>query len=133
MNLPIKPCGHYVLVKPDPIEKVTASGIITGTTDLHSREEVARVKGTLVAVGENAWKAFGQGEDDGIGKPWAEVGNHVYYKRHVSDRYLDENDYIDGKPQEYFLLSDDNILAVINDDQETLAAIDEIILVDVEE
>ena len=116
-KIPIKPCGHYVLVKPDPVETVTAGGIITGTKDLHAREEVARVKGTLVAVGQNAWKAFGQGEDDGVGKPWAEVGDHVYFKRHVSDRYEDEDDIDqEGKPQAYFLLSDDNILAVIRDE-----------------
>ena len=107
-KLPLRPCGHYVLVKPDPIEKVTKSGIITGTEDLHKREEVARVKGTLVAVGEQAWEAFG-------GKPWAEVGDHVYIKRHVADRYLDEDDIVDGKPQQYFLMADENILGVVED------------------
>ena len=106
MSTPIRPCGHYVLVKPDPIEKTTASGIITGTADLHKREEVARVKGTLVATGPNAWIDFG-------GDQWAEVGDHVYFKRHVSDRYDDENDIVDGKPQQYFLLADENILGII--------------------
>ena len=107
-RLPLKPSGHYVLVKPDPVIKKTESGIITGTKDLHKREEVARVEGTLVAVGPQAWVAFG-------GEPWAEVGDRVYIKRHVSDIYEDEADYVDDKPQKYFLMADENILAVIEE------------------
>lgn len=107
--VPINPCGPHVLVKPDPVEKKTASGIITGTADLHAREEVARVKGTLVAIGQGAWIDYADGE------PWAQVGDHVYFKRHVSDRYEDEDDIVDGKPQQYFLLSDLDILGVINE------------------
>jgi len=108
-KLPLRPCGHYVLVKPDPVEKVSEGGIIVHSNkDEVSREEVARVKGTLVAAGETAWDAFG-------GDKWAEVGDHVYFKRHVADRYLDENDYVDDKPQVYFLLADENILGVLED------------------
>lgn len=114
-TLPIKPCGHYVLVKPDPIEKLSAGGIVTGTEQQHDREDVARVKGTLVSIGSNAWKAYNQGEPDGVGKPWAKLGAHVLIKRHVSDRYIDEDDIVDGKPQVYFLMADENVLAVIEE------------------
>lgn len=107
--LPMQPCGHYVLVRPDPVETTTASGIITGTNHQHEREAVARVKGTLVAVGEQAWQAFG-------GDPWAEVGDRVYFKRHVSDRYEDQNDVVDGKPQVYFLMADENVLGVLENE-----------------
>ena len=108
-KLPLRPCGPHVLVKPDPFEETTESGIITVTKDQLRREEVARVKGTLVAIGNGAWIDYGDG------KPWAEVGAHVYFKRHVSDRYLDEDDKVDGKPQEYFLLTDLDILGIIED------------------
>jgi len=78
--------------------------------DMVSRENTAKVRGTIVAVGKNAWKAFDDGE------AWAKVGDSVYFKRHVSDRVEDKEDIgEDGKPQAYFLMSDENILAVIED------------------
>jgi len=109
-ELPIKPCGHYVLIKPDAVEDTYGDmGIIAGTSNQLSREHVASVRGELVAVGENAWKAF----DSGM--PWANVGDKVYFKRHVADRIEDKDDIINGKPQDYFLMSDENILAVIGE------------------
>lgn len=109
-ELPIKPCGHYILIKPEPVEESYGEmGIVTGTNNQHSREHVASVRGTLVAVGENAWKAFDSGE------PWAEVGDKVYFKRHVADRIEDRTDMVNNKPQEYFLMSDENVLAVIEE------------------
>lgn len=107
-ELPIRPCGHYVLVKPDKVELTTESGIVIQSKQQAKREHVASVKGTLVAVGEQAWYAFGD-------EPWAEVGDKVYFKRHVSDRIEDEKDLVDGQPQEYFLMADENILAVIGE------------------
>ena len=105
-KLPVRPTGHYVLVKPDKFEKTTASGIVVATDYEVKREEVASVKGTLVAIGPQAWDAFG-------GEKWANEGDRVYFKRHVSDRIFDEDDKIDGKPQMYFLMTDENILGVI--------------------
>lgn len=110
-KLPIEPCGSYVLVKPDKFERETQSGIVIATEQEAQREDVARVKGTLVAVGPCAWGDYIDGE------PWAQVGDHVYYKRHIADMYKDEDDIVDGKPQKYFLMNDLNILAVINDER----------------
>lgn len=108
-TIPFKPCGHYVIVKPDVIEKVSGGGIILNQNMVES-ENTAKVKGTLVAVGPNAWTAFDNGD------PWAEVGDNVYFKRHVSDKIKDENDLDEhGEPTLYFLLADENILAVIED------------------
>lgn len=110
----IKPCGHYVLVKPVKLKKKTESGFILPES-MVNKENVAAVKGTLVAIGPTAWKAFCQGEPDGIGKPWAKIGDEVHFKRYVSDRIIDENDLDeDGEPQEYFLFTDENILAVMS-------------------
>ena len=109
MKIPkIKPTGHYVLVKPDKVEKTTESGIIISTDHEAKREYVASVRGVIVAIGSQAWDAFGD-------EKWADIGAHVYFKRHVSDRIEDRADIVDGKPQEYFLMTDENILAVIED------------------
>jgi len=106
-KLPVNPVGYIIMVKPDDVLKKTASGIITGTDNQHSREEVAMVEGTLVAVGHLAWK------DCGDGTPWAELGDKVYFKRHVADRIKDDNDIVDGKPQTYFLMTDKDVMGVM--------------------
>lgn len=108
-KLSIKPAGHYILIKPDAMEKVSQGGILLND-DMVNRENTAKVRGTLVAVGKNAWKAYDDGE------AWAEVGDKVYFKRHVSDKVEDMTDLDDrGDPQTYFLMSDENLLAVIEE------------------
>lgn len=102
----IKPTGHYVLVLPDDVtdtdetySRAKRSGIILNE-DLLNREQAASVRGTLAAVGPQAWKAF----EDGV--PWAEIGDKVYFPRHNNHSLKDPDT---GKT--YFLLSDDKILA----------------------
>jgi co-chaperonin GroES (HSP10) len=108
-KLKIRPTGHHVLVKPEKMKKISEGGIFL-PEDMVSRENTAKVRGEIVAVGENSWKAFDNGE------PWAEVGDKVYFKRHVSDIIEDESDIDEsGDPQKYFLLVDENILAVIEE------------------
>jgi co-chaperonin GroES (HSP10) len=106
----VRAVGHYVLVKPDTVESVSAGGIITGTQGQLQREQVASVKGTLVSIGDIAWADYTGG------RRWANIGDRVFFKRHVADRIQDEKDIVDGKPQEYFLMNDNNILGVIEDE-----------------
>jgi chaperonin GroES len=71
----IRPTGHLVLVKLKKFEERTASGLYIPDTarDVHQK---AATSGTLVAVGPQAWKAFGDGQ------PWAEVGDVVVFPRY---------------------------------------------------
>lgn len=115
MKTKIKPCGHYVLVKPEVIKKKTDGGIIL-SKGMVNQENTAKVRGVIIDIGQNAWKAFNQGEPDGIGKPWAKVGSKVIFKRHASDKIEDEDNLDEeGDPQLYFLMTDENILAVIEE------------------
>ena len=102
----IKPTGHHVLIEPDEFEETTESGIVIaidrGTID---REQAATTRGHIVAVGSTAWSDPGLG-----GTPWAKVGDYVYYTRHVSKTITDNET---GK--DYFLLTDDNILCIIEE------------------
>lgn len=50
----IEPLDVRVLVKPDPVEHVTRGGIILAETTIE-QQKYATVKGTLVAVGVNAF------------------------------------------------------------------------------
>lgn len=97
-------CGHRVLLKPDHFEEVTESGIILNVGDDWKREKAATVIGTIVDIGPNAWLAF----DDG--KPWAKVGDRVYYAKYSGKVVMDGED-------EYITCNDEDIIAIIHDDQ----------------
>ena len=81
----IKPTGHHVIIEPDEVEETTESGIVIATDSTTiAREQAATTRGTIVAVGPTAWADPGLG-----GKPWAKVGDYVYYTRHVSKTITD--------------------------------------------
>lgn len=102
----IEPTGHYVLILPDDVTETDETlkgakeaGIYIPEDDL-KREQAATVRGTIVAIGPQAWLAF---ED---GTPWASVGDKVYYPRHSNNTLRDPDD---GKL--YFLLTDEKVFA----------------------
>lgn len=94
----IRPAGHRVLVKPLPLETQTKGGIFIPTDE---RKEKAQIRGTIVAVGPNAWKAF----DDG--SPWASEGDEVWFAQYGG--YLVRDPVTD---EEFRLLNDEDVCAV---------------------
>ena len=99
----IAPTGHHVLIKPDAVEEKSEGGILLQAafdSNNLSREQAATTTGEIVAVGDTAWLDFA-GD-----KPWAKVGDHVYFTRHVSKEIKDGD-------ETYFLLTDENILAIM--------------------
>lgn len=95
----IVPAGHRVLIRPDEISEKTSGGIILAQTT-KDREQQATMRGVVVEVGENAWKAF----DDG--KPWAKVGDKVVFRKYAGEK-VPEGD------NEYRVVNDEDILCVI--------------------
>lgn len=97
-NNKIRPLGDKILIKPieaDEINK-TASGIIIPDTVSKEKPE----QGTVVAVGEGRW-------EDGKRVPISvKVGDKVFFSR-----YGYEEVKLDG--EEYYILKEENILAVI--------------------
>jgi len=94
----IKPLGDRVLLRPLSLEEMntTVSGIII--PDTVSKEKPER--GTIIAVGEGRW-------EDGKKVPISlKVGDKV-----VFSRYGYEEIKLDG--EEYYILKEENILAVI--------------------
>lgn len=104
----MRPCGHKVLVKPDPVEKTSAGGII-----LQQDEKLARAMqqwGTIVAIGPDAWKAFRKLDQNGKevnGQPWAKVGDRVFYSRNAA-RLVNH-----PKTDELFGLMNDGDIAIV--------------------
>ena len=95
----IEPSGHRVLILPETIEEKTQGGIILSATT-KDRDQQATMRGTVVKVGVNAWKAF----DDGT--PWATEGDSVVFRKYAGE-VVKEGDI------EYRVCNDEDILAVI--------------------
>jgi co-chaperonin GroES (HSP10) len=96
----LNPCGHYVLVKPDEVEKKSEAGIILAIDERLHRN--AMDKGTIISIGSNAWKAY----DDG--HPWGVVGDKIYYAKHAG-RFVKDPE----TDEEFVLLNDEDVQVVI--------------------
>lgn len=104
--------GHYVAVVPDEVETVSKGGIILDTdfdSDKKARAEAASTVGTVISVGNTAWRAYDGNDPDW--KPWAKIGDRVWFQRHVAKVIEDEDNLNDdGKPRKIFIISDENVL-----------------------
>ena len=96
----IVPMLHRLLVKPDPVETKTQSGIIIATETEAKRFQGAAEKGTVVAVGSTAFKDFGESPD------LVSVGTRVYYAKYAGKEVV-ENDTT------YVILNDEDIVGII--------------------
>lgn len=103
-NSGIKPLDMRVLVRPDPVEKRTAGGIILPESALEQKEH-AQVKATLVAVGINAWCEAKVTRGFEAPKPGARVMIAKYGGVLVTGA--------DG--QEYRIMNDQDITAVLEE------------------
>lgn len=97
----IEPAGHRVLVKVEEVEKKTAGGIIIADT-IRDKMTEANIFGTIVKIGQNAWKAF----DDGV--PWAKEGDRVAFAKYGGFVIEDPN-----TKEQFRLLNDEDITAII--------------------
>ena len=96
----IIPCGHRVLVKIDEVEEKTNGGIFIPKT-IADKQEEAGIFGTIVAIGETAWKDFG-------GRAWATVGDRVMIAKYGG--------FIAQEPdtaEKFRILNDEDIVAVL--------------------
>lgn len=100
-NISIRPAGHRVLVKPDDVDEKTSGGLYLAV-ETKERKANEQIFGTLVAIGENAWKAF----DDG--KPWAKVGDRVTFAKYGGFSIDDPK-----TKEKYRILNDEDIVSVI--------------------
>ena len=102
----IKPCGHRVLVKPIPIEEMTAGGIFIPQTEKEKQQRDQQL-GYIVTVGKTAWRAYDR--DDPNWEPWAAVGDKVMFSRYGGKAMFDGD-------TEYRIMMDEDIVAVVSED-----------------
>ena len=95
----MNPVLHRVLVKIDPVEKKTDSGIIIALNE--RSEKKASVKGTVIKVGSTAFVSYGStAEAEGV-----VPGARIYYAKYAGPE-VDE---------EHVVLNDEDILGVISE------------------
>ncbi len=97
----LEPCLHRLLVKPEPVEIKTESGIIV---QLDKREQQAGVIGTVIKVGKTCFKDYGATPEDlGI-----KVGTKVYFAKYGGAEFK-----VAG--ESYRWLNDEDCLGVIHE------------------
>lgn len=99
------PCGHRLLVKPEKlheVDEVYAAAKKAGIELIETtkrQEQVAVDRGTVIAIGETAFKAFDDGE------PWCQVGDVVAYTRYGGKLLKDPAD-----GEDYLILNDEDVI-----------------------
>jgi chaperonin GroES len=90
--MPFEPCMYRIKVKPDPVEEVTAGGIILAQTT-KERDQAATVVGTVIAVGPSA---FDGNEVLKVGDRilYAKYGGLVHREGDEEFRFLNDEDLI---------------------------------------
>jgi chaperonin GroES len=95
----IQPCEYKVLVKPFEVEEKTDGGIIM-PDEYRKQQERAQVRGTLIAIGGNAFENWND--------PVPEIGQDVYFAKYAGIQVPGEED-----DAEYRLLNDKDIAGIL--------------------
>ena len=101
--------GVRVMIRPDKVERETASGIIIQSDE--NLEKYNKPTGTIVSIGKQAWT------DVADGTPWAKVGDHVVFAKYAGTWVVDPDtqDPLTGKGEEYVLVNDQDVLCKIEE------------------
>lgn len=100
----IIPTGNRVLVKTDPVETKTKSGILIAQDEKIA--QAASVTGTVVSFGELAWKEFVGDVWKQVYEPYAQVGDRVQFRRYTGVSVKDPD-----SGEEYLLMNDSDVLS----------------------
>ena len=95
----IKAVAFRIVVKPDPVEVKTKSGIVIALDE--GQERRATVSGTIVDIGEDAWAAFKtKSPHAGL-----KIGDRVIYARYAGKWVKDPD-----TEEEYVVMNDEDIV-----------------------
>jgi co-chaperonin GroES (HSP10) len=98
-----RPVGYHLLVALPKVEEAYDSGIVKSDQTKHA-EQVMSMMGAVIDMGE---QAYADKERFPLG-PWCKIGDFVMFRPNSGTRFKVNN-------QEYRLLNDDSIEAVVPD------------------
>lgn len=107
--------GHRVLIKPHLQDEVSDGGIYLAVGETFERERGATQIGTIVSIGPNAWLDFKSADAEGnlvAGKPWAKVGDVVYYAKYAGKEVKA------GNEDKYVIVNDEDVQCIIHEVKE---------------
>ena len=96
----INPVGHRLLVLPEEVEETSEGGIIIHVGGQKDREQLAQIRGTVVAMGTTAY--------DDQNDPWCKVGDFITFGKYSGLIYKG-TETKDGK--EYRVINDLDVVA----------------------
>ena len=99
-----KAVGFRVLVKPDAIVEKTVGGIVLALDE--KLEKGAQVKGVVIDVGPEAYRAFNRAAGFDDYRPWVKPGDHVYYAKYSGKRIIEGT-------EELLFLNDEDIAGLV--------------------
>lgn len=112
----IRMTGYRILVKPDPLERQTKSGIYLARNEKLERSGIQR--GVIIDIGESAWKAYrevdGKGNEHN-GEAWAKVGDYVLFGKNAGRFIEDPFEPANDDDDLYLVMNDEDIIAIIKE------------------
>lgn len=90
--MPFEPILYRIKVKPDPVEEVTAGGIILSQATQQS-EKNATITGTVISVGESAFEGASVLQP-GDRVLYAKYGGLVFQESGQEFRFLNDEDIV---------------------------------------
>ena len=101
-----KAVGFRILVRPDPIEEKTESGIIISVDE--KLEKGAQVTGIVLDIGPEAFRAFNKSAGFDQYVPWVKPGDHVFYAKYAGKRVIDQ-----ASKEELLFLNDEDVAGLV--------------------
>lgn len=98
--------GYRLLVKPKPIQRESAGGIIISVdgTQADRLEQSGNQMGTVISIGHTCWKG---GPKDIVQDPWCVMGDEIIYSKHAGRFVFDPE-----TEEEYLIINDDDVLLI---------------------
>jgi co-chaperonin GroES (HSP10) len=119
MALTVK--GHRILIKPDPVKEQLdipqalkdSKFEVVKPADLEKRHEAATETGTVIQVGNTAFRAF-DGQDSKW-EPWCKAGDRVLFTRY-SGKIIEDP----VSKEKFMIVNDEDIQAIVTGEHNPL-------------
>lgn len=107
----LKVKGYRILVKADEVETMSEGGIFLVLDE--KLERSGQQFGIVVDIGEDCWAGRSNAGTLVEGKQWCKIGDRILFSKHAG-RFV----YDPKTKDELLIMNDDDVLAVVKDEEE---------------